>query len=174
MFVPSVECFLLEPPQTCEVVAMILRGAPSHCDGHRRCGFLSPTFYHCFTPFIASPFCFLSPWLDSAQSISVPRVWPCVIGQNPIGWSHGSEKKGLACVSCERVSYVMDGLGDRGRDHHTGRRIAVFYSDALCETERINAAHWKTTGASKARADCPAASRVGRNDRADRGAWLVD
>jgi hypothetical protein len=152
---------------------MILRGAPSHCDGHGRCGFLSPAFYHWFIAFITSPFCFFRQGLDRTppeHSISVPRAWPCVIGQNPIGWSHGLEKKGLACVSCERVSYVMDGLGHRGGDHHTGRHIAVFYSDTLCETERINAAHWKTTGASKARAGCPAASRVGRNDRADRRA----
>jgi len=29
------------------VVAMILREAPSHCDGHGRCGFLTPAFCHC-------------------------------------------------------------------------------------------------------------------------------
>ena len=44
---------------------MILRGAPSHCDGHGRCGFLSPAFYHCLTPFITSPFCFFRQGLDS-------------------------------------------------------------------------------------------------------------
>ena len=156
---------------------MILRGAPSHCDGHGRCGFLSPAFYHCLTPFITSPFCFFRQGLDSTPPEHLEfRTTRVAVRhrKDPIGWSHGLEKKGLACVSCERVSYVMDGLGHRGRDHHTGRRIAVFYSDALCETERINAAHRKTTGASKARASGPAASRVGRNDRADRWPWLVD
>jgi hypothetical protein len=73
---------------------MILRGAPSHCDGHGRCGFLSPAFYHWFIAFITSPFCFFRQGLDRTppeHSISVPRAWPCVIGQNPIGWSHGLE-----------------------------------------------------------------------------------
>ena len=167
MFVPSVEWFLLEPPQTCEVVAMILRGAPSHCDGHGRCGFLSPACYHWLTPFITSPFCFFRHGLDSTppeHSISVPGEWPCVIRQNPIGWSHGLEKKGLACVSCESVPYVMDVLGNRGRHHLDGRRVAVRHYNAVRATNGIFARKETTGHRWKTRAACPTASRVTANE----------
>lgn len=43
----------------------------------------------------------------------------------------GLRKKGLACPSCERVSYVMDILGNRGRNYLDGRSVALFYSDHL-------------------------------------------
>jgi hypothetical protein len=108
---------------------MFFRGAPIHRDGHGKCGLLSPAFHHGLTPLSL-----LLRWLNSR--VNRNPAWPCVIRQNPIDWSHGLWKKGLACVSCERVPYVMDGLGNRGRDHLTGRLVPVFYSDALCETSR--------------------------------------
>ena len=106
---------------------MFFRGAPIHRDGHGKCGLLSPAFHHGLTPLSL-----LLRWLNSR--VNRNPAWPCVIRQNPIDWSHGLWKKGLACVSCERVPYVMDGLGNRGRDHLTGRRVAVFYSDDLRAT----------------------------------------
>ena len=112
---------------------MILRGAPIHRDGHGKCGLLSPAFHHGLTPFIAAPL---------AQQSRHPHVafrQPSVAVRDTAE-SHrlvtGLWKKGLACASCERVPYVMDGLGNRGRDHLTGRLVPVFYSDALCETSR--------------------------------------
>src|SRR4029078_11660158 len=70
---------------------MILVEPQSHCDGHGRCGFLTPAFCHCLSPFIASPFCFFHQGLDSTppeNSICVPRSSPFVIRQNHIGLSH--------------------------------------------------------------------------------------
>jgi len=106
---------------------MFFRGAPIHRDGHGKCGLLSPAFHHGLTPFIASPL---------AQQSRQPQPSVAVRHTAAVDWSHGLWKKGLACVSCERVPYVMDGLGNRGRDHLTGRLVPVFYSDALCETSR--------------------------------------
>ena len=112
---------------------MILRGAPIHRDGHGECGLLSPAFHHGLTPFIASPL---------AQQSRQPHA---AFRQLSVPVRHAAEshrlvtrlvKERLACVSCERVPYVMDGLGNSGRNHLAGRRVAVFYSDALCETSR--------------------------------------
>src|SRR6188768_4241525 len=102
---------------------MLLRGAPSHCDGHGRCGFLSPAFYHWFTPFITSPFCFFRQGLDRTppeHSISVPRAWPCVIGRKE---SHrlvpriGKERTRMRVMRASVVCHGWTGASWQGSSH---------------------------------------------------------
>ena len=116
---------------------MILRGTTLHRDGHGECGLLSSPFHYCLTPFTASLF---------ARPHTTPHL-----------------DRGLACVSCETVPYVMDLLGNRGRYHLDGRRVAVRHCNGVRGTKGIFARKQASGGRWKIRAAGPAASRVAAN-----------
>ena len=117
---------------------MILRGTTLYRDGHGKYGLLSSPFHYCLTPFTASPF---------ARPHTTPHL-----------------DRGLACVSCESVPYVMDVLGNRGRHHLDGRRVAVRHYNAVRATKGIFARKETTGHRWKTRAACPTASRVTANE----------
>jgi hypothetical protein len=90
---------------------MVLSGTPIHRDAADRSGLLSHPVHNCLTFFITSPF---------------PDRTPDHISM-----------RGLACVACESVPYVMDLLGNRGRHHLDSRRVPLCGADALRATDWI-------------------------------------
>ena len=87
---------------------------------------------------------------------SIPAKEDCCPGW-AIDWIEPSER-GLACVSCERVTYAMDVLGDRGRNHLSGWRPAAVHSESLLGAYGIFAQTETTTQSREAGAAHPQAS----------------
>jgi hypothetical protein len=81
----------------------------------------------------------------AAQILNTQNIWRL---------PRGLLKKRLACASCESVPYAVDGLGNRGRNHFTGRSVAVFHSDTVCPADGIVASRQATGWFGQARAAC--------------------
>lgn len=116
---------------------MILHATTLYRGGDGKYGLLSSPFHYCLTPFTASLF---------ARPHTTPHL-----------------DRGLACVSCESVPYVMDLLGNRGRYHLDGRRVAVRHRNGVRGAKGIFARKQASGGRWKTRAVCPTASRVAAN-----------
>lgn len=131
----------------------------SIADGHGKCGFVFPRTSLRLTPPSGATLIFFSRKLNGVlHANSIPAKEDCCPGR-VIDWIEPSER-GLACVSCERVTYAMDVLGDRGRNHLSGWRRAAVHSESLLGAYGIFAQTETTTQSREAGAAHPQASRL--------------